>query len=111
MCDPAHLATSLRSSRCLAPACSYIMLLLRKCLRCVEFYSRSVFPPHCYDAFDAVRLCMMQKLDQSTCTDVYAAFRPCADEMKVRSAQVQRKKDEEERRQRMQEAAERAKGR
>ncbi len=69
-----------------------------------------MFPPHCYDAYDAVRLCMMQKLDHETCTDVYAAFRPCADEMAYKRAQAQRKAEEEERQRRLQEAAARNKG-
>ena len=68
-----------------------------------------MFPPHCYDAFDAVRLCMMQQLDHDTCSDVYAAFRPCADEMAYRRAQVQQQNEEEERKRRLTDAAARNK--
>jgi hypothetical protein len=80
---------------------------VRVCRLRVRVASRSVFPPTCYDAFDAVRLCMMQRLDHDTCTEVYTAFRPCADEMAARKARLQRKKDEDERRRRLEEAAQR----
>ncbi len=73
------------------------------------FGSRALFPPHCYNAYDAVRLCMMQKLDHDTCTEVYAAFSPCADEMVSMRAAGQRRMDEQERVARLQEAAAKAK--
>lgn len=67
--------------------------------------SRAVFPKHCYKPFDAVRLCMMQKLDHDTCTEVYQAFSPCADEMAARRDAALRARDERERKDRMTAAA------
>ncbi len=67
--------------------------------------SRAVFPPHCYDHFDAVRLCMMQRLDHHTCTEVYAAYAPCGEEMTRRRAAALRAREDTERRQRLDDAA------
>lgn len=67
--------------------------------------SRAVFPPHCFKAFDAVRLCMMQKLDHHTCTEVYQAFAPCADEMAARRASALREREERERKAKLEAAA------
>ena len=45
---------------------------------------------------------MMQKLDHDTCTEVYAAFAPCGDEMASRRTEALREREARQRRERLQ---------
>ena len=43
---------------------------------------RAKHPLHCYSAYDALRLCLVQKVtDPQTCGKVLEAYRPCAKEL------------------------------
>lgn len=43
---------------------------------------RAKHPPHCYRAYDALRLCLIQKIDTVTCGKIVEAYRPCARELR-----------------------------
>jgi hypothetical protein len=60
---------------------------------------RAKHPPQCYRAYDAVRLCLLQRIDPHTCGKVMEAYRPCARE--VHKMKLQRVMEQEEERRRI----------
>lgn len=56
---------------------------------------RAKHPPHCYSAYDSLRLCLVQRLDPPTCGRVMEAYRPCAAELhKARIARMMAAEEE-----------------
>lgn len=56
---------------------------------------RAKHPPHCYRAFDALRLCLVGRVDKATCEKVAAAYQPCARELKkAKVARMMAQEDE-----------------
>ncbi len=60
---------------------------------------RAKHPPHCYRAYDALRLCLIQRVDTLTCGKIVEAYRPCAKE--IQRERIRRMVDSEEERKKM----------
>jgi hypothetical protein len=59
---------------------------------------RAKHPPHCYSAYDALRLCLVQKVtDPQTCGRVLEAYRPCAKELQREKVKRMMQLEEERR--------------
>ena len=59
---------------------------------------RAKHPPYCYSAYDALRLCLVQKItDPQTCGKVLEAYRPCARELQKEKVRRMMSLDEERR--------------
>lgn len=58
---------------------------------------RAKHPPHCYAAYDSLRLCFIQRLGPETCTKVMESYRPCARELQKRRLAQQMEAEDERR--------------